>query len=160
MTLLPDWRTLPKPPANAAPVRRLIPEHPAGAAGPVPWAGRAQLQAAILVLLKEQDGHGYELVARLVELGVAVPDTGAVYRMLRTMEEEHLVESRWETTAPGPARRVYAISPAGDAHLAGLACTLTDQCRALSTVLDRYRRLSWPPARPPRSVPAPAGDVG
>ncbi len=45
---------------------------------------RELLRPAILLLLREQESHGYELIGRLTELGAEVPPTtGALYRSLR-----------------------------------------------------------------------------
>ena len=41
---------------------------------------------------------------------------GNLYRLLRALEEAGLVASEWDATSPGPARRRYALTPAG-AHL-------------------------------------------
>ncbi len=101
--------------------------------------GRALLRPAILLLLKEQESHGYELVSRLGELGFEVSDLGGLYRTLRTMEEEGLVASSWGTPSRGPARRIYLITPEGEAHLHESAAGLVNQRKAIGEVLDRYR---------------------
>ena len=41
---------------------------------------------------------------------------GNLYRLLRALEEEGLVASEWDASSPGPAKRRYALTPAG-AHL-------------------------------------------
>ncbi|HDK44909.1 MAG TPA: hypothetical protein ENG94_01370, partial [Actinobacteria bacterium] len=46
------------------------------------------------------------------DLGLDVPDVGAVYRALRRQESQGLLTSTWETGATRP-RRVYTITPAG-----------------------------------------------
>ena len=42
---------------------------------------------------------------------------GTLYRTLRRMEKDGIVESSWETSGGGPARRMYAITGSGEAHL-------------------------------------------
>jgi DNA-binding PadR family transcriptional regulator len=39
---------------------------------------------------------------------------GNLYRLLRALEEEELVSSEWDASSPGPAKRRYAITPAGE----------------------------------------------
>jgi DNA-binding PadR family transcriptional regulator len=42
-----------------------------------------------------------------------IPEPGAVYTMLRRMEERSLVTSKWEKKETGADRRVYTITEAG-----------------------------------------------
>ncbi|HVL91918.1 MAG TPA: helix-turn-helix transcriptional regulator [Acidimicrobiales bacterium] len=111
--------------------------------GGVPDELRARnlLRPAMLLLLKEHESHGYELVSRLSELGFDVPDFGGLYRSLRAMEDEGVVSSHWGTPARGPARRVYAITPEGERQLRESAPVLVQQRRAIGGLLDRYRGL-------------------
>lgn len=73
------------------------------------------VEPCLLILLQERDSHGYELIGALERFGLdpALLDSGLVYRALRQMEEAGWVLSDWDTTTPGPARRVYSITPAG-----------------------------------------------
>ncbi|CAN5679048.1 hypothetical protein BH20ACT1_BH20ACT1_03060 [soil metagenome] len=102
---------------------------------------RSLLRPAILLLLREQESHGYELMSRLAELGVEVPPTtGGLYRSLRTMAEEGLVTSYWSTPERGPARRVYAISETGEQHLEMSMPALASLLRTVRGMLNRYRQ--------------------
>ncbi len=105
------------------------------------FRARNLLRPAILLLLKERESHGYELVSRLAEMGFEVPDFGGLYRALRVMEDEGLVSSYWGTPERGPARRVYALTPAGEEHLLQSTPALVNQRRAIGGLLDRYRGL-------------------
>src|SRR5687767_1865505 len=86
------------------------------------WHVRARIERfsepALLLLLREQPAHGYELLDSLAELlpGERV-DMGNVYRALRAMERDGLVSSEWRGDVPGPARRIYALTEAGAAVL-------------------------------------------
>jgi DNA-binding PadR family transcriptional regulator len=42
-----------------------------------------------------------------------IPEPGAVYTMLRRMEERDLVTSEWERKESGADRRVYTLTDAG-----------------------------------------------
>ena len=70
-----------------------------------------------LVLIRQWNSYGYELMNRTVELGFETINPGTVYRTLRKMESEGLCESKWETSYGGPARRMYSITDAGGAYL-------------------------------------------
>jgi PadR family transcriptional regulator PadR len=54
---------------------------------------------------------------RATMFGFEAMNPGTVYRTLRRMEEDGVVESSWETTGGGPARRMYAITGSGEAYL-------------------------------------------
>lgn len=103
---------------------------------------RILLRSAILLLLEEQESHGYELVGRLAELGCEVTSTtGSLYRCLRAMEEEGLVSSYWSIAdGGGPARRVYAITKVGEEQLAQSIRSLLRLRRTLGEMLNRYRQ--------------------
>ena len=103
---------------------------------------RSPLRSALLVLLKEREDYGYELIGRLAELGLFDTDPGGLYRTLRTMENEGHVSSRWKPSDRGPARRRYAITSDGEALLLAQLGALVDQRRVLGGVLGRYRTLS------------------
>src|SRR5439155_21337145 len=83
------------------------------------WGGLARVERfaepALLLLLRERPAHGYDLLERLPELtGEARIEMGNLYRLLRGLEEEELVSSEWDDSSPGPAKRRYAITPAGE----------------------------------------------
>ncbi|MGI9112447.1 MAG: PadR family transcriptional regulator [Gaiellaceae bacterium] len=71
-------------------------------------------EPAVLVILAERPTHGYELLERLPGLlGAESVDAGNLYRLLRALEADGIVSSRWDAELPGPARRTYTISDAG-----------------------------------------------
>ena len=115
---------------------------------------RSPLRSALLVLLKEREDYGYELIDRLGELGLTDTDPGGLYRTLRTMENDGHVSSRWKPSDRGPARRRYAITPDGEDLLRAQLGALVDQRRVLGGVLGRYRSLSrrTPATEPKRRV--------
>ena len=101
------------------------------------------LRPGILVLLKERQSHGYELAARLAEMGFDQRDVTSVYSILRRMQEEFLVDSYWDSgPRGGPPRRVYKLAPDGDRYLRDFAPVLVRQRFALGAMLDRYRALA------------------
>lgn len=112
--------------------------------GPVVAPGD-YLYGCLLLLLAESPNYGYGLAAKLDELGIAKVDSGKVYRALRWLNTEGLVESWWEPGA-GPARRRYAVTPAGTDYLAACASTVAASSRSLGDFLARQRRLARPAA--------------
>lgn len=99
----------------------------------------SMLRPAVLLLLRDGDSHGYELMGRLAEIGVEVHSTaGALYRSLRAMAHDGLVRSYWSTPQRGPARRVYSITERGEQHLERSMPALDDLCRTVRKMLDQY----------------------
>lgn len=113
--------------------------------GPDEWAIRARVERfhepALLLLLREQPRHGYELIELLPGLaGVDRIDVGNLYRFLRALESEGLVESEWHGDLPGPAKRTYRLTEAGEALLGQWAEALRRSREDLSAFLDRYEK--------------------
>jgi PadR family transcriptional regulator, regulatory protein PadR len=78
---------------------------------------RNWLVPVILLSLREWNSYGYELMARASIFGFEAMNTGTLYRTLRRMEKDGVVESSWDLSGGGPARRMYAITGSGNAHL-------------------------------------------
>src|ERR671936_905368 len=66
---------------------------------------RNYMRSCILLLLREEPAHGYDLLQRLRPLGFERDDPGRLYRALRWLEGEKLVRSTWEPSETGPDRR-------------------------------------------------------
>ena len=110
------------------------------------------LRPCLLVLIAEQPSHGYDLIERLGSLGVAGTDPGGLYRTLRSMEQEGLVSSQWETSSAGPARRTYWLTDEGLDWLHAWAGTLRENRRVLSLFLRRYEAALATPVGPARGA--------
>ena len=74
---------------------------------------RNWLVPVILLSLREWNSYGYELMERASAFGFEAMNPGTLYRTLRQMEKEGIVESSWEASRGGPARRMYTITDAG-----------------------------------------------
>ncbi len=96
------------------------------------------IRPCVLLLLREQPGHGYDLLERLVALGFDRDDPGRLYRTLRALEADGLVRSSWERSSTGPARRSYELTRAGMEELHEAAGALRATQRLLSGFLSRY----------------------
>jgi DNA-binding PadR family transcriptional regulator len=68
------------------------------------------------------------------------PDPGTLYRTLRTLEEDGLVRSAWETADPGPARRVYEVTDQGIQYLHAWAVSIRGTRAQLGRFLDEYEQ--------------------
>jgi PadR family transcriptional regulator, regulatory protein PadR len=108
------------------------------------WAVHARVERfvepALLLLLRERPVHGYELLERLPEVAgedIRV-DAGNLYRVLRSLEEEGIVESEWSASLPGPAKRTYELTADGRRLLDLWAESLRDAQEVIASFLRRY----------------------
>lgn len=78
------------------------------------------IEPVLLLMLKEKGtSYGYDLSEGLAEhaLTDAQIERAALYRTLRTLEQNGYVTSTWDTETAGPARRVYSLTKNGEVHL-------------------------------------------
>ena len=96
----------------------------------------------LLLLLKEQPAHGYEIMEKLNNLPFlyAAPDPGVVYRHLRRLEEEEKVESRLEPGSGGPARKIYSMTADGEDYLDMWAIKIRRRKASLEKFLAAYEQ--------------------
>jgi PadR family transcriptional regulator PadR len=107
------------------------------------WHVRARVERlvepAVLLLLREGPRHGYELLDRLPELvGEERVDVGNLYRVMRALEDEGIVESEWRADLPGPAKRTYTLTDAGRRLLEQWVDALRATREEISAFIDRY----------------------
>lgn len=105
---------------------------------PVPSLPKDFLRSCLLLLLREEQAHGYDLLERTRALGFDGSDPGGLYRALRRLEHEQLVRSAWEPSATGPQRRIYKITRAGMEELHERAKSLAEGQRSVESFLVRY----------------------
>ena len=81
--------------------------------------GTGLIQLEILRMLYENPTHGYQIMEglRKFTLNEYAPEPGAIYTMLRRLEQKGLVTSRWEKKASRVDRRVYTITKEGEEFL-------------------------------------------
>lgn len=93
--------------------------------------------AIILAVLSQlgKEHYGYSLRQRLIERGLDINE-GTLYPLLRRLEAQGLLESRWKDV-DGRSRRYYHISPAGERELAELLEEWKLLVSAMERILDR-----------------------
>jgi PadR family transcriptional regulator, regulatory protein PadR len=100
---------------------------------------RGFIQPQLLLQLAKQPAHGYELMETLSQSGdLASADPGNLYRLLRSLEDEGLVHSNWDTSGVGPARRVYELTEEGHEYLDTWVVNLRETRRKLDDFLADY----------------------
>jgi len=101
------------------------------------------LRPSILLLLKQDPSHGYTLIEDLRGEGLIDDDldSAVVYRYMREMEDEGLLVSDWDTTGGGAPRRVYRVTPAGEAFAHGCLRNLRRARQRMGRIFDLYLNL-------------------
>jgi poly-beta-hydroxybutyrate-responsive repressor len=106
---------------------------------------RNWLVPVILLSLRDWNSYGYELMQRATTFGFGAMNPGTLYRTLRQMEKDGIVESTWETSKGGPARRMYTITDSGKTYLDFWAKSLEQYQRTMDTFFSMYT------GQPPKS---------
>ncbi len=98
------------------------------------------MEPMVLLLLAQEPAHGYLLVEQLqqtFQVDSLTPQT--VYRILQRLESEEWVVPSWDMdSAQGPPRKVYEVTPAGEAALDTWAQEMDDLRGMLEIFLRRY----------------------
>ena len=86
-----------------------------GRHGSCHYSGGGLIQLLVLRILHEKPSHGYQIMEELEKITSKkyIPEPGAIYTILRRMEERSLVTSEWKKKEAGADRRVYTITQAG-----------------------------------------------
>ena len=65
-------------------------------------------------------------------------DLGNLYRLLRSLEEDGVVDSDRDDGLPGPAKRVYRLTDSGRELLARWAAALGEARMVITAFIDRH----------------------
>jgi len=104
---------------------------------------RVALEALVLVLLRDRPAHGYDLVARLERPGDRVAPR--LYRLLRDLERDGVLRSRWTESSTGPERRVYRLTNKGTRRLDDDAQALQGLAETLKRFFEHYAHVPEKP---------------
>lgn len=98
------------------------------------------MEPCLLLLLREQSSHGYELMERLSCFGFegTSSDMATLYRTLRQLEDDGMVLSEWEEGSQGPKKRVYRLTEDGLILLENWAGVIRQNRDRLTRFLKAY----------------------
>src|SRR3712207_3161109 len=96
---------------------------------------RGTLDAAVLAVVAEQDGYGYDVLRRLRGAGLGDVGDASVYGTLRRLYRGGSLTSYVMPSDEGPHRRYYGITTRGRDTLAEARETWKDFSRALDGLL-------------------------
>ena len=78
---------------------------------------KGTLEGLVLAILKGRPAYGYEITARLREMGFSDIAEGTVYALLIRIEQRGLVDVEKVPSEKGPPRKVYALNARGRKYL-------------------------------------------
>jgi len=96
---------------------------------------RGTLDAAVLAVVAEHDGYGYDVLRRLRSAGLDEVGDASVYGTLRRLFRSGALTSYVLPSDEGPHRRYYGITDRGRAELAEARAAWADFARTLDTLL-------------------------
>jgi PadR family transcriptional regulator, regulatory protein PadR len=100
------------------------------------------IEPRLLYLIKKSPSYGYQLTEDIGDLPFPgpIPDSAAVYRMLRDLEKSGLVRSEWEHGEVGPSKRVYSITSRGEERLDVWVQALGERVKMLKDFISLCRK--------------------
>ncbi|WP_342376108.1 PadR family transcriptional regulator [Myxococcus stipitatus] len=78
---------------------------------------KGTLEGIVLAILSVQPEYGYEITARLRDMGFSDIAEGTVYALLVRIEQRGLVVVEKVPSEKGPPRKVYSLNAEGRAYL-------------------------------------------
>jgi len=78
---------------------------------------KGTLEGIVLAILSERPAYGYEITARLREMGLSDVAEGTVYALLIRVEQRGFVDVEKLPSEKGPPRKVYSINSEGQRYL-------------------------------------------
>jgi len=78
---------------------------------------KGTLEGIVLAILSAQPAYGYEITARLREMGFSDIAEGTVYALLVRIEQRGLVDVEKHSSEKGPPRKVYSLNANGQVCL-------------------------------------------
>ena len=97
---------------------------------------RGVLDAAVLAIVKRQDGYGYDVVRRLRAAGLTDVGDASVYGTLRRLYRGGALTSYVVPSDEGPHRRYYGITERGQEQLDEARETWMEFGAALNALLE------------------------
>ncbi|CAM3414486.1 MULTISPECIES: PadR family transcriptional regulator [Brevibacillus] len=94
---------------------------------------RGTIIIGVLSQLSEPQ-YGYSLVSVLEEKGISI-DPGTLYPLLRRLEKQELLESKWDTNEARP-RKYYLLSPFGKEVYEQLCIEWKNMIASVESLID------------------------
>ncbi|MGD9568695.1 MAG: PadR family transcriptional regulator [Sedimentibacter sp.] len=101
------------------------------------------LPAFILLFLAKEPAYGSMLLNKMEEyLPYNNSDSPAIYRTLNDLEQSKAVESQWDTSLPGAAKKYYKITSKGLKELKKFKSDIEQRKKNFDYFLSEYENLN------------------
>src|SRR5579864_8170414 len=106
-----------------------------------PIKSKTVFPVLVLHLVKEHSDHGYGLMQRVEELcgDLVAVNTNKIYPLLRRLEERGFLSAAWDHPTKR-SRRIYHITPEGEARLDRIKGAMIPYLDAIMDAVDDLRR--------------------
>jgi PadR family transcriptional regulator PadR len=94
------------------------------------------LDVAVLAVVADEDGYGYDVVRRLRAAGLAEVGDASVYGTLRRLYSQGALTSYVVPSDEGPHRKYYGINAQGRAMLAAQRTDWREFARTMTRLLE------------------------
>ncbi len=103
---------------------------------------KGTLDAAVLAVLENEDGYGYDIVRRLRDAGFNEIGEASVYGTLRRMFVSGALSTYVVASVDGPHRKYYSLKPEGRAMLSAQRKTWQKFASAMNQLLGTTKKAS------------------
>lgn len=94
------------------------------------------LEFCILLIIDRSPGiYAPHIIERLKEIDLVVVE-GTIYPLLSRLKRDELLSYEWEESKSGPPRKLYSLTKAGQAELAGHIKNWKDISSSISSLLQ------------------------
>ena len=94
------------------------------------------LDVAVLAVIKDDDGYGYDIVRRLREAGLSEVGDASVYGTLRRLYAAGVLSTYVVPSEGGPHRKYYSINDEGRSMLSDQRVSWSQFVTTMSSLLD------------------------
>ena len=95
------------------------------------------LDVAVLAVLRDGDGYGYDLLRRIRAAGLDDVADASVYGTLRRLFNAGFLTTYVEASEEGPHRKYYGLNATGRDHLEASAKTWRDFAETMTNLVGR-----------------------
>ena len=78
---------------------------------------KGTLEGCLLEIIRRREIYGYEISQELARCGFGPISDGTIYPLLMRLEKNGCIAATYRSSAAGPRRKYYTITPAGEAQL-------------------------------------------
>lgn len=105
-----------------------------------PIKSKTVFPVLILHMVKVQPDHGYGLMQRIDSLcgGLIAVNTNKIYPLLRRLEERGFLTASWDHPTKR-SRRIYSITPEGEARLARIKGSMLPYLETIVTAVGQLK---------------------